>query len=250
LLAAPENPVGYDPGTMGDMRHRVLACDYDGTIANEGICSPATIASLERIAATGMRLILVTGRTREELESVFDHSSLFSALVVENGSVVIDADGGETLLAPRLPRRLVEELERIGVTPLVIGRVLCSTSVTQTAKLSAAIAKLGIDRAIVLNRASAMVIPPGTSKRTGVEVALRSIGETPSSMVAIGDGENDVALFAVAGVSVAVANAVAALKARADVVLTKPNGQGFADLVDALITGDLGALTALSPLAG
>ena len=119
---------------MGEMRHRVLACDYDGTIANEGVCSPATIASLERIAATGMRLILVTGRTREELESVFDHSSLFSALVVENGSVVIDADGAETLLAPRLPRGLVEELQRVGVTPLVIGRVLCSTSVTQTAE--------------------------------------------------------------------------------------------------------------------
>ena len=57
-------------------------------------------------------------------------------------------------------------------------------------------------------------------------------------------------LFAVAGVSVAVANAVDVLKRRADVVLTKPNGKGLADLADALITGDLGALTALSPLVG
>jgi hypothetical protein len=95
-----------------------------------------------------------------------------------------------------------------------------------------------------------MVMPPGISKRTGLEVALRTIGEAPRTTVAIGDGENDVALFAVAGVSVAVANAVDVLKARADVVLTKPNGKGFADLADALITGDLGALTALSPLIG
>lgn len=232
------------------MRHRVLACDYDGTLATEGVCSPATIASLERIAATGIRLVLVTGRTREELESVFDRSSLFAAIVVENGSVVIDAVGDETLLAPRLPRGLVEELQRAGVTPLVVGRVLCSTSVTQASKLSAAIAKLGIDRAVVRNRDSAMVMPPGISKRTGIEVALRTIGEAPSRTVAIGDGENDVALFAVAGVSVAVANAVDILKARADVVLTKPNGKGFADLADALIAGDLGALTALSPLVG
>jgi hypothetical protein len=235
---------------MGEMRHRVLACDYDGTLATEGLCSPATIASLERLAAAGMLLILVTGRTREELESVFDQSSLFAAIVVENGSVVIDASGDETLLAPRLPRGLVEELQRTGVTPLVIGRVLCSTSVTQTSKLSAAIDKLGIDRTVVRNRNSAMVMPPGITKRTGIEAALRSIGEVPSRTVAIGDGENDVPLFAVAGVSVAVANAVDVLKARADVVLTKPNGKGFADLADALITGDLGALTALSPLAG
>jgi hydroxymethylpyrimidine pyrophosphatase-like HAD family hydrolase len=232
------------------MRHRVLACDYDGTLATDGVCSPATLASLERLVAAGMRLILVTGRTREELESVFDRSSLFAAVVVENGAVVIDADGVETLLGPRLPRSLVDELRRVGVTPLVVGRVLCSTSVTQTPKLSAAIARLGIDRAVVRNRDSAMVMPPGISKRTGLEAALRSIAEMPGRTVAIGDGENDIALFAVAGVSVAVANAVDVLKRRADVVLTKPNGKGLADLADALITGDLGALTALSPLIG
>ena len=232
------------------MRHRVLACDYDGTLATDGVCSPATLASLERLVAAGMRLILVTGRTREELESVFDQGSLFAAIVVENGAVVIDAGGAETLLAPRLPRSLVDEFQRVGVTPLVVGRVLCSTSVTQTAKLSAAIARLGIDRAVVRNRDSAMVMPPGISKRTGLEAALRAVGEVPSRTVAIGDGENDIALFAVAGVSVAVANAVDVLKRRADVVLTKPNGKGLADLADALITGDLGALTALSPLIG
>ena len=128
--------------------------------------------------------------------------------------------------------------------------MLCSTAVNQQSKLLAAIAKLGIDRQVVRNRDSAMVLPPGISKRTGLEVALRAIGELPGATVAVGDGENDVALFAVAGVSVAVANAVDILKARADVVLARPNGKGVADLADALVARDLGALTALSPLAG
>ena len=95
-----------------------------------------------------------------------------------------------------------------------------------------------------------MVIPPGVNKRTGFEAALRTLGELPSATVAVGDGENDIPLFAVAGVSVAVANAVDALKARADVVLTEPNGKGIQLLAAALVAGDLGALTALSPLAG
>jgi hydroxymethylpyrimidine pyrophosphatase-like HAD family hydrolase len=132
----------------------------------------------------------------------------------------------------------------------VIGRVLCSTDVSQRPKLLAAIAKLGIDRQVVRNRDSAMVLPHGISKRTGFEVALRIVDEPASATVAVGDGENDVALFASAGVSVAVANAVEVLKERADVVLTRPNGKGVADLVAALLAGDLGALTALSPLAG
>jgi hydroxymethylpyrimidine pyrophosphatase-like HAD family hydrolase len=236
---------------MGVMRHRVLACDYDGTLATEGVCSDQTVEALQRVAAAGVRLVLVTGRTREELEDVFDPGTLFEAIVVENGAVVIDVTTGkEELLAPKIPARLVTEFERTGVTPLVVGRVLCSTAWSQQPKLSAAIAKVGVDRQVVRNRESAMVLPPGISKRTGIEAALRALGESRSSTVAVGDGENDIALFAVAGVSVAVANAVDVLKARADVVLTEPNGKGIQALAAAIVAGDLGVLTAMSPLAG
>lgn len=233
------------------MRHRVLACDYDGTLATDGICADATVEALERVAAAGIRLLLVTGRTREELADVFEPRALFEALVVENGAVVIDVSTGEEhLLAPRVPAPLVDEYRRTGVQPLVVGRVLVSSACSQEAKLSAGIARIGVDRQVVRNRDSAMVIPPGISKRTGLEAALRLIGELPSMTVAVGDGENDVALFAVAGVSVAVANAVDVLKRRADVVLSQPNGKGIAMLSAALVAGDLSALTALSPLVG
>ena len=233
------------------MRHRVLACDFDGTLAVEGVCSDETVEALQRVAASRMRLVLVTGRTWEELIDVFDPGSLFEQIVVENGAVVIDRGSGqEQLLAPRVPPGLVAELQRTGVTPLIVGRVLCSTAWSQEPKLSAAIAKVGVDRQVVRNRDSAMVLPPGISKRTGIEAALRAMGETPAVTVAVGDGENDVALFAVAGVAVAVANAVDVLKARADVVLSEPNGKGIQALAAALVAGDLGALTALSPLAG
>jgi hypothetical protein len=236
---------------MEGMRHRVLACDYDGTLATEGVCSDETIEALKRVAAAGIRLVLVTGRTREELAAVFDPGTLFEAIVVENGAVVIHvATGQEQLLAPRLPSALVTEFQRTGVTPLVVGRVLFSTAWSQEPKLLAAIAKVGVDRQVVRNRESAMVLPPGITKRTGIEAALRALGELPSATVAVGDGENDVPLFAVAGVSVAVANAVDVLKARADVVLTEPNGKGIQSLAAAMVAGDLGALTALSPLAG
>jgi hypothetical protein len=236
---------------MEGMRHRVLACDFDGTLAVEGVCSDETVEALQRVAASRMRLVLVTGRTWEELIDVFDPGSLFEEIVVENGAVVIDRGSGqEQLLAPRVPPGLVAELQRTGVTPLIVGRVLCSTAWSQEPKLSAAIAKVGVDRQVVRNRDSAMVLPPGISKRTGIEAALRAMGETPAVTVAVGDGENDVALFAVAGVAVAVANAVDVLKARADVVLSEPNGKGIQALAAALVAGDLGALTALSPLAG
>ena len=102
--------------------------------------------------------------------------------MVENGAVVIDvATGAEQLLAPRIPSRSGGRVPaHRGHARWSIGRVLCSTNWTQEAKLSAAIAKLGVDRQVVRNRDSAMVLPPGISKRTGIEAALRALGELPS----------------------------------------------------------------------
>jgi HAD superfamily hydrolase (TIGR01484 family) len=51
------------------MRYHALACDYDGTIAHEGRVDDETIAALGRLRDTGRRLILVTGRELQDLES-------------------------------------------------------------------------------------------------------------------------------------------------------------------------------------
>ncbi|MEA2641569.1 MAG: hypothetical protein QOF51_2963 [Chloroflexota bacterium] len=44
------------------VRYLVLACDYDGTLATSGRVDEASIDALERLLASGRRLILVTGR--------------------------------------------------------------------------------------------------------------------------------------------------------------------------------------------
>jgi hydroxymethylpyrimidine pyrophosphatase-like HAD family hydrolase len=49
--------------------------------------------------------------------------------------------------------------------------------------------------------------------------------------VAVGDDENDRAMFRVAGMCVAVANAVESLKAEADRVMRRPCGEGVVELV-------------------
>ncbi|MEJ7729070.1 MAG: hypothetical protein WKG00_07640 [Polyangiaceae bacterium] len=42
------------------MRYQVLCTDYDGTIAHDGVVDEATVAALERLLASGRRLVLVT----------------------------------------------------------------------------------------------------------------------------------------------------------------------------------------------
>ena len=52
-------------------RHLALCCDYDGTLAHDGVVSAATLRALERVAASGRRLVLVTGRELGDLRRVF-----------------------------------------------------------------------------------------------------------------------------------------------------------------------------------
>ena len=159
---------------------------------------------------------------------MFDPGDLFAAIVVENGAVVIEpAAGARPCSRPACLERSSRSYAGSGVEPLVIGRVLCSTvghaSSRSSPRRSPSSGSIARWSAIATRRWCCL---PGSASAPGSRSALRAIGELPGATVAVGDGENDVALFAVAGVSVAVANAVDVLKARADVVLTRPNGKG------------------------
>jgi HAD superfamily hydrolase (TIGR01484 family) len=70
------------------MRYLALACDYDGTLARQGRVDERTLAALQRLRASRRKVILVTGREKEDLKTVnpsFDH---FDVIVAENGALV------------------------------------------------------------------------------------------------------------------------------------------------------------------
>jgi hypothetical protein len=52
------------------MKCLVLACDYDGTLAHDGVLDQATAAALGRLRDSGRRLLMVTGRELPDLQSV------------------------------------------------------------------------------------------------------------------------------------------------------------------------------------
>ena len=70
------------------MRFAALATDYDGTLADEGIVSPAAVETLRRFRASGRRVILLTGRTFASLLEVFPCPDEFDIIVAENGATL------------------------------------------------------------------------------------------------------------------------------------------------------------------
>lgn len=70
------------------MRFLALACDYDRTLATNGQVDATTVTALERLLASGRRLLLVTGRELEDLVAVFPQLDLFDAVIAENGALL------------------------------------------------------------------------------------------------------------------------------------------------------------------
>jgi phosphoglycolate phosphatase (TIGR01487 family) len=74
--------------------------------------------------------------------------------------------------------------------------------------------------------------PRGVSKGNGLERVAALLDRDPTAFVAIGDSENDVSTFQLAGRSYAVANADEAARATADVVLSDAHATGTLDALE------------------
>lgn len=220
------------------MRYLALATDYDGTIAHDGRVDESTRAALLRVRDSGRRLLLVTGRELADLLAAFAHCDLFDSVVAENGALLYDpALKQSRVIAPPPPPRLVEELQRRGV-PLSVGRSILATAEPHEQVVLAAIRDLGLEWQVIFNKGSVMVLPSGITKATGLALALKELGIPAERTVGVGDAENDHAFLRLCGIAVAVANALPAVKAAADVVTHRAHGAGVIELIDRMLLSD------------
>src|SRR5262245_2752245 len=225
------------------MRYHALACDYDGTIAWDGVVSARAIEALDDVLKSGRRLILVTGRELEDLMRVFPRLDLFDRVVAENGALLYrPATREERVLGERPPKEFIRELTRRGVQPVSVGRVIVATWRPYETTAIEVIRDLGLELQVIFNKGAVMILPSGVNKATGLSAALQELGLSPHNVVGIGDAENDHAFLALCECSVAVANALDMLKQRVDWVTAGGHGDGAVELIQALIGTDLSHL--------
>ena len=224
------------------MRYLALAVDYDGTLAKDGAVAPSTVAALEQVAASGRRLILVTGRELPQLLEIFPNIDLFDRVVAENGALLYRPSTKETEpLADAPPEAFVRELQRRGVEPLSVGKSIVATLTPNATAVLEAIQTLGLELQVIFNKDAVMVLPANVNKASGLVMALAELSLSPHNVVAVGDGENDHAMLQLAEYSAAVANAVPALREQADRALTRTHGAGVVELLEDLLASDLSA---------
>ena len=162
------------------MRYHVLACDYDGTLATDGQVDDSTLAALDRLRASGRKLILVTGRELPDLMEVFPRLDLFDRVVAENGALLFcPSDRTERVLAEPPPPEFAATLRQRDVAPLATGRVIVATWEPQEKAVLETIRELGLELQVIFNKGAVMVLPSGVNKATGLDAALAELRISP-----------------------------------------------------------------------
>jgi hypothetical protein len=226
------------------MRYVCLVCDYDGTLARDGKVAPSTIKALKRVAASGRKLVLATGREMDDLLRIFPEAALFDRVVAENGALLHRPASKENhLLTERPPQKFIAELRRRGVKPLSIGESIIATGHPWETTVLEVIREMGLGLQVIFNKDAVMVLPSGVDKGTGLRVALDELGLSSQNAVGVGDAENDHAFLGICGCAVAVANALPSLKERADFVTSGEDGAGVEELIEKLLSNDLSDVT-------
>ena len=222
------------------MRYIALATDYDGTLAHDGRVDDETLHALDRLRLSGRKLILVTGRQLDDLQSVFPRFDIFDRIVAENGAVVYTPETREKqVLADPPPQPFIDLLKARGVEPLSVGDVIVATWRPHETTVIEAIRDLGLELHVVFNKGAVMVLPATVNKMTGLKAALKSMQISEHNVAAVGDAENDHAFLKWSEFSAAVANALPALKQTADFVTLGDHGAGVVELIDMILADDL-----------
>jgi len=225
------------------MRYQIAAFDYDGTIAHHGEVPAEVVDSLKQLKASKRKIILVTGRELDELKSIFPQHIIFDCIVAENGALIYDpVTLEERLIGDRPPESFIEDLRRHNVLPLSVGRVIVATWEPHQHTVLEAIKNSGIERQVIFNKGAVMVLPAGVNKAKGLSSALKELNFSMHNVVAAGDAENDSAMLQAAECSVAVANALPALKETVDWVANSDHGKGIIELIGKLLKNDLADL--------
>lgn len=212
------------------MYRRVLAFDFDGTLAVNGDVSPEVEAALEQCRASGHVLFLVTGR-RFETVTLGHLGELFAGVVWENGAVLSHTASGETYLPfGQLDPRLLTAMEDAGI-PFERGLAIAATWTPHDQALWRILSNYGGTTSIEYNKGAVMVLPPGATKGSGLERLLTLCGLSPRNLAAFGDAENDLSMLTLAEVSVAVGDAIPAVIEVSDLLAKAPGPLGVLEVL-------------------
>jgi len=185
------------------MKFSVLALDYDGTIAREGVLDPEVGAAIAEVRAQGITVVIVSGRVLSDLQQAAGDLGFVDAVVAENGAVLCFSNGHTRLLGHPPPDIFLAELKRKGIA-FSVGQCIVEADAASAPSILAVIRELELPLVLLFNRSRLMVLSQSISKATGLRAALSALRLSAHNAIGIGDAENDHDLLMACELGVAV----------------------------------------------
>ena len=228
------------------MKYKFIACDYDDTLLpKSGVISDFTKDTIREYIARGGRFAICTGRMFRSIVKIAREFGLHGEIISYQGSLIKNIDTEETLLVNYIDKDLavdyVEFMKKQNVFPQVyVGDNLCvekenpysmDSSITEPVR-NAAIKEFG-DRLLINSSKPYNVeaVDAHASKGKAVEFLANKYGISLSDTMTFGDNLNDLQMIEVAGMGVAVGNAVDTLKNAADYIAENCEDDGVAKTI-------------------
>ena len=159
LITEPENGVSY----CESMKFGVLALDYDGTIARDGVWIPRVRAAIAEVRSQGIAVVIVTGRILSELQRLTGDLKFVDGIVAENGAVLSFPNGHSRVLGFPPPFAFLQELQRRGI-PFSVGQCVIELDAGSAPQVLDVIRNLELPLVLLFNRGRLMVLPQAISK--------------------------------------------------------------------------------------
>ncbi|HEX7715266.1 MAG TPA: phosphoglycolate phosphatase [Bacillota bacterium] len=224
------------------MPYQLVATDIDGTITDpSGRVHLKALEVIRELEEKGIPVILVSGRPLPYVESLSLYMGTSGPLIAENGAVLKFGRqlilAGEAELAKKALALLERDFSRAGARlTLDEDNRYRMVDVTLEKTVDPELIRHRLDQAglpvtLLVTNVMLHLVDAKVSKGKAVLQALEFLGIAPSRAVVCGDSFNDLPLFAIGALNLAVGSAEPSLKQKADRVASLPGGAGFAELV-------------------
>ncbi len=214
---------------------KAIAVDIDGTLTNKK--RAINCRAVEALRKLKIPVVLATGNISCFARAVAKMIGVSDIVICENGGVVrFSYDGDDIVLGDKQKcLRALEILkERFDVELLDVEYRKSEVCLRRNFPIEEARKILPKDVRIVDTGFAYHIIDANVSKGRALKFIADKLGLDVKDFVAIGDSENDIEMLEVAGFGVAVANADLKLKEVADLVTSKPNGDGVVEALEFL----------------
>jgi hydroxymethylpyrimidine pyrophosphatase-like HAD family hydrolase len=213
----------------------ILAFDVDGTLYDGDGVAPEAVEAIEAAVARGNVVLIVSGRPWGDLQRIIpDVLRSTTVAVCEHGAVLVDvATGAVEHLAGPVDPAVQDIIAAADGCDMVVYEATIGLPASARPLAESACEQVG-GCYVVGNKSSIAIVPDGCDKGTGLRRAIEHLEASDASVrdmaiMAVGDATNDLPMFAIADVAVAVANAEPALTETGIEVTGKGFGAGVAE---------------------